>query len=174
MKRLPAKRFLYATVGSFLAIMAVGFAPPAAAQPSSTPQSAPEIDANAIGGVVTSRFGPEAGVWVVAETKELGTRFAKMVVTDDFGRFVLPDLPKAHYQIWVRGYGLVDSPKTAGEPGQRMYLTAEVAPNPRPLPNIIRPYTGSRCCASPTRADFQVQGRTGTGSGRVQDAGPVA
>jgi hypothetical protein len=56
--------------------------------------------------VVTSRSRPEAGVWVIAETRELGTRFAKIVVTDDRGRFVLPDLPKAQYQVWVRGYGL--------------------------------------------------------------------
>ena len=34
-----------------------------------------------------------------------------MVVTDDQGRYVLPDLPKATYSIWVRGYGLTDSRK---------------------------------------------------------------
>ena len=44
------------------------------------------IDDKAIGGVVTSRFGPEAGVWVIAETKDLGTRFVKAVVTDERGR----------------------------------------------------------------------------------------
>ncbi len=54
------------------------------------------IDNKSIGGVVTSRFGPEAGVWVIAETRDLGTRFAKMVVTDERGRYVIPDLPKAH------------------------------------------------------------------------------
>ena len=69
------------------------------------------IDNDDIGGVVTSAKGPEAGVWVIAETTDLPTRFAKMVVTDDQGRYVLPDLPKANYNIWVRGYGLVDSPK---------------------------------------------------------------
>ena len=61
--------------------------------------------------MVTSAKGPEAGVWVIAETGELPTRFARMVVTDDGGRYVLPDLPKANFSIWVRGYGLVDSPK---------------------------------------------------------------
>ena len=69
------------------------------------------IDNDDIGGVVTSTKGPEAGVWVIAETNDLPTRFAKMVVTDDQGRYVMPDLPKANYDIWVRGYGLVDSPK---------------------------------------------------------------
>ena len=65
--------------------------------------------AGEIGGVVTSAKGPEAGVWVIAETKDLGTKFVKIVVTDDQGRYMLPDLPKANYKIWVRGYGLVDS-----------------------------------------------------------------
>ncbi|WP_024507497.1 hypothetical protein [Bradyrhizobium sp. ARR65] len=88
-----------------------------------------EIGANDIGGVVTSRFGPEAGVWVIAETRDLGTGFAKIVVTDDAGRFLIPDLPKAHYQLWVRGYGLVDSKKIAADPGSRHSLAADIAPN---------------------------------------------
>jgi hypothetical protein len=87
------------------------------------------IDDDDIGGVVTSRFGPEAGVWVIAETNELGTRFAKIAVTDERGRYVVPDLPKAHYQIWVRGYGLVDSAKVPAEPGKLLNLTAETAPS---------------------------------------------
>src|SRR5262250_1974885 len=70
-----------------------------------------KIGGDDIGGVVTSPNGPEAGVWVIAETTDLPTRFAKVVVTDDRGRFVVPDLPKANYDVWVRGYGLVDSPK---------------------------------------------------------------
>src|SRR5215469_17498599 len=91
--------------------------------------AAPAIDPDDIGGVVTSRFGPEAGVWVIAETTELGTRFAKIAVTDERGRYVVPDLPKAHYRVWVRGYGLVDSTKVAAEPGQTLNLTAETAPS---------------------------------------------
>src|SRR5262245_7801098 len=66
------------------------------------------IDADDIGGVVTSAKGPEAGVWVVAQTTNLPTKFIRIVVTDDRGRYVIPDLPKASYDIWVRGYGLVD------------------------------------------------------------------
>jgi hypothetical protein len=91
--------------------------------------AAVEIDDDDIGGVVTSRFGPEAGVWVIAETTELGTRFAKIAVTDERGRYVVPDLPKAHYRVWVRGYGFVDSPKVAAEPGKILNLTAETAPS---------------------------------------------
>ncbi|HET7007905.1 MAG TPA: carboxypeptidase-like regulatory domain-containing protein, partial [Candidatus Binatia bacterium] len=88
-----------------------------------------QIDSDDIGGVVTSAKGPEAGVWVIAETTELPTRFARMVVTDDNGRYVLPDLPKANYNIWVRGYGLVDSPKVKSAPGKILNLKAVVAPS---------------------------------------------
>src|SRR5215468_468826 len=98
--------------------------------PAAPAVAAPPIDGDDIGGIVTSRFGPEAGVWVVAETTELGTRFAKMAVTDERGRFVVPDLPKATYRVWVRGYGLVDSPKVTTEPGKILNLTAVIAPDP--------------------------------------------
>ena len=76
------------------------------------------IDNDDIGGIVTGPAGPEAGVWVIAETDDFETRYAKIVVTDDQGRYVVPDLPPADYQVWVRGYGLVDSAKVAGRPGQ--------------------------------------------------------
>ena len=82
-----------------------------------------------LGGTVTGPQGPEAGVWVIAETTDLPTRFAKIVVTDAQGRYVLPDLPKATYSVWVRGYGLVDSPKVRTEPGKVLNLTAVPAPN---------------------------------------------
>ena len=59
----------------------------------------------------------------------MGTRFAKVVVTDEHGRYVIPDLPKAKYQVWVRGYGLVDSAKTVAEPGQQLNLQAATAPS---------------------------------------------
>src|SRR3954454_9450860 len=82
------------------------------------------IDADDIGGVVTSTKGPEAGVWVIAETRDTPTRYTKIVTTDDQGRYVLPDLPKANFDIWVRGYGLVDSPKTKAQPGKNLDLKA--------------------------------------------------
>ena len=55
---------------------------------------------------------------MIAETTDLPTKFAKSVVTDDQGRYVIPDLPVANYKVWVRGYGLVDSPKLRAKPGQ--------------------------------------------------------
>src|SRR5216683_1289638 len=110
-----------------VAVLITGL-PTGAQQPPAQPPAV-QIDDKAIAGVVTSRFGPEAGVWVIAETKDLGTRFAKMVATDERGRYVIPDLPKANYRVWVRGYGLVDSEKVASEPGKTLNLTAAVAPN---------------------------------------------
>src|SRR5436309_4007969 len=95
-------------------------------------QSAPaavSIGDSDLGGVVSGPNGPEAGVWVIAETTDLPTKFAKIVVTDDQGRYVLPDLPKANYNVWVRGYGLVDSPKVASAPGKILNLAAVPAPN---------------------------------------------
>ncbi|HEV2149161.1 MAG TPA: carboxypeptidase-like regulatory domain-containing protein [Longimicrobiaceae bacterium] len=89
------------------------------------------IDRDDIAGVVTGASGPEAGVWVIAETSDLPTKFARIVVTDDQGRYLLPDLPQASYDVWVRGYGLVDSPKQRAEPGTTLNLQATPAPNPR-------------------------------------------
>ncbi len=87
------------------------------------------IDDDDIGGVVTGPSGPEAGVWVIAETHDLPTRFARIVVTDNRGRYLLPDLPSASYDVWVRGYGLIDSPKAQANPGARLDLTAVIAPD---------------------------------------------
>lgn len=101
-----------------------------AQQPASVPAVKTNVPVKArdIGGVVASTNGPEAGVWVVAETSDLPTRFIRIVVTDDQGRYLLPDMPEANYRVWVRGYGLVDSPKYHGVPGQTLNLTAVVAP----------------------------------------------
>jgi hypothetical protein len=86
------------------------------------------VGASDIGGTVASAKGPEAGVWVIAETTELPTKYAKVVVTDDRGHYLIPDLPKANYSVWVRGYGLVDSPKVQSAPGRTLDLTAVPAP----------------------------------------------
>ena len=88
-----------------------------------------KLDSDDIGGVVTSSNGPEAGVWVIAETHDLPVRYIKIVVTDDRGRYLIPELPKATYSVWVRGYGLVDSPKVMAEPGKQLNLTATLAPD---------------------------------------------
>jgi len=88
-----------------------------------------QIGSTDIGGVVTGEKGPEAGVWVIAETHDLPVRYIKIVVTDDQGRYLLPDLPKANYDVWVRGYGLVDSTKIKSEPGKLVDHKAVTAPD---------------------------------------------
>jgi hypothetical protein len=104
----------------------------ACAVPMDKPQAADEaihVGASDLGGVVNSTKGPEAGVWVIAETNDLPTKFAKIVVTDGRGRYLMPDLPQASYNVWVRGYGLVDSPKIRTGPGKLLNLTAMTAPS---------------------------------------------
>ncbi|HUK60581.1 MAG TPA: carboxypeptidase-like regulatory domain-containing protein [Stellaceae bacterium] len=114
--------------GAAIAVSLALFAAPAA-RAQQKQSEAIHIGPQDIGGVVTSPHGPEAGVWVIAETTELPTKFTRIVVTDDKGRYVVPDLPTADYYVWVRGYGLVDSPKMRGAPGRRLDLEAVPAPS---------------------------------------------
>ena len=86
---------------------------------------------------MTGPSGPEAGVWVIAETRDLPTPFVKIVVTDDRGRYLVPDLPKATYNVWVRGYGLVDSPKTQTAPGKTLDLKAVPASSPAAAAQVL-------------------------------------
>src|SRR3954471_13560346 len=117
--------FLSAAVAALLCFAP----PPAGAQQPDATQVA--IDNDDIGGVVRSANGPEAGVWVIAETRDLGVRYIKSVVTDDQGRFVVPDLPKANYRVWVRGYGLVDSDSTRATTGSTVNLRAGREASPK-------------------------------------------
>jgi hypothetical protein len=87
------------------------------------------VAADEIRGTVKSAHGAEGGVWVIAETQDFQTRFAKIVVTDEAGRYLIPDVPKAKYRVWVRGYGLADSPKTDATPGHTLNLTVLAAPD---------------------------------------------
>ncbi|HXW69839.1 MAG TPA: carboxypeptidase-like regulatory domain-containing protein [Methylocella sp.] len=120
---------LTAWIRSGIFIAAVLAAP---ARLKAEPKAEPILDIGDtdLGGIVTSSKGVEAGVWVIAETTGLPTKFVKIVVTDDQGRYLLPQLPKARYDLWVRGYGLVDSPKIQTSPGTMVNLTAVVAPTP--------------------------------------------
>src|SRR4051812_18995051 len=125
---MRSSRRLVALVGAAVAvIMAASFDGVSARQGSASVA----IDKDDIGGVVTGAKGPEAGVWVIAETKDLPTKFIRIVVPDDRGRSLLPDLPAAAYDVWVRGYGLVDSPRVKVKPGTALNLTAVTAPTPK-------------------------------------------
>ena len=121
------------------------------------------IDADDLGGVVTGAKGPEAGVWVIAETTELPTRFAKIAVTDDQGRYLIPDLPKAKYSVWVRGYGLVDSAKVTAAPGQPLDLKAAEAPSARAAAEYYPAGYWFSLLRVPPKSEFPGTGPTGNG-----------
>ena len=111
------------------AIAAAGCAALAVAACGPAMDQTSPMDDDDISGVVTGPNGPEAGVWVIAETMDLPTRFSRIVVTDDAGQYLMPDLPSATYDVWVRGYGLVDSERVSAQPGDMLDLTALVAPD---------------------------------------------
>jgi hypothetical protein len=123
----------------------------------------PAIDNDDIGGVVTGTRGPEAGVWVIAETRATPTRLIKSVVTDDRGRFVIPDLPKADYDVWVRGYGLVDSAKVKAAPGKTLSLTAAPAPDKRAAARYYPAQYWYALLQVPPKSDFPGTGDEGNG-----------
>jgi hypothetical protein len=121
------------------------------------------VDSDDLGGVVTSTKGPEAGVWVIAETNDLPTKFVKIVVTDDRGRYLLPDLPKGNYNVWVRGYGLVDSQKVQTAPGKNLNLTAVIAPNARAAAEYYPAGYWLSLIKIPEKSEFPGNGPGGNG-----------
>src|SRR5258708_19448268 len=133
---------------------AVFFAVPAYAQ---------KIGASDIGGVVAGPTGPEAGVWVIAETNDLPTKFIKVVVTDDKGRYLIPELPKANYSVWVRGYGLADSAKTPAAPGKRGKLDVWMAPSAKGAAEIYPGMYWYSMLKIPAKNEFPGTGEKGNG-----------
>src|SRR5579884_3271963 len=141
----------------FLALFMAGFETSQLAAETANPQN------NDLEGAVTSTNGAEAGVWVIAETTDLPTRFVKIVVTDEQGRYVLPDLPQANYSVWVRGYGLVDSPKVQAMPGQALNLTAVVAPDAHAAAQYYPAGYWFSMLRPPDKSEFPGTGDSGNG-----------
>ena len=115
------------TRGPYLGIVAAGLAVFLAASLARMSAQQPaggavRIDNDDIGGVVTSAKGPEAGVWVIAETTDLPTKFVKIVVTDDRGRYLVPDLPKANYRCGCAATGWWIRAKVQAVPGKSLDL----------------------------------------------------
>src|SRR5688572_2746395 len=134
-----------------------------AAAPRALQQQTVAIDPDDIGGIVTGPSGPEAGVWVIAETTDLPTKFVRIVVTDDRGRYLVPDLPGANYSVWVRGYGLVDSPKSSSRPGRTVNLTAVPAPNAKAAAEYYPAGYWFSLLQVPAASEFPGTGPTGNG-----------
>jgi len=100
---------------------------------------------------------------VIAETRATPTRLSKTVVTDDQGRYVVPDLPAGEYDVWVRGYGLVDSPKIKASPGKTLNLKAVVAPNKKAAAEYYPAQYWFSLLQVPPKSDFPGTGETGNG-----------
>ncbi len=161
---------------SYLGIVAIGFAAvlgiARTGRTAGKPAAEIKIVSDDIGGLVTSSKGPEAGVWVIAETKDLPTGYRKIVVTDDQGRYVIPELPKANYDVWVRGYGLVDSPKVKAAPGKMLNLTAVLAPDAHEAAQYYPAAYWYSMLHIPPKSDFPGTGEKGNGiSERIKDQG---
>src|SRR5262245_49859617 len=154
------RMYLQLAVIAFAAAMVVSLA---GVQGQVAPQAAVAVDKDDIGGVVTGPRGAEAGVWVIAETRSLPTRFIRIVATDDEGRFLVPDLPDAEYDVWTRGYGLVDSQKIKARPGQTLALTATAAPNKRAAANYYPALYWFALLQVPSKSDFPGTGEEGNG-----------
>ena len=116
-----------------------------------------------ISGTIRSAAGPEAGVWVIAETNDLETKFAKIVVTDNAGKFLIPDLPAASYQVWVRGYGLADSDKKRARPGDTVSFTARAAASPQAAAQIYPSNYWYSLLQIPEAHEFPGTGQGGNG-----------
>jgi hypothetical protein len=117
-----------------------------------------------ITGVVSSAKGPEAGVWVIAETEALPTKFRKIVVTDDRGRYLLPELPQGvSYKVWVRGYGLVDSPPVTAKTDATLNLTAVVAKTPKEAAEYYPASSWAALIEPPKASEFPGTGPKGNG-----------
>jgi hypothetical protein len=157
---MATRRFLLSSLVALAiwVVLAVSPALTSARQTNGVP-----VDNDDLGGVVMGPKGPEAGVWVIAETTDLPTRFTRMVVTDDRGRYLIPDLPKAKYDIWVRGYGLVDSPKVKSDSGKNVDLKAVVAPNPRAAAEYYPAAYWFSMLRVPDKSEFPGTGPTGNG-----------
>jgi hypothetical protein len=156
---MSRKLFALGIAGGLL-VCAASFSGVRAFQSAAT---APTIDSDDLGGTVTGPSGPEAGVWVIAETTDLPTTFAKIVVTDDRGRYLVPDLPKATYNVWVRGYGLVDSRKIQTPPGKTVNLTAVKASSPVAAAEYYPAAHWLSLMEVPAKSEFPGTGPSGNG-----------
>jgi hypothetical protein len=164
-KKLSYLGIVAIALGAFFGIARTG-------RTAGKPAAEIKIVSDDIGGVVTSSKGPEAGVWVIAETKDLPTGYRKIVVTDDQGRYVIPELPKANYDVWVRGYGLVDSPKVKAMPGKMLNLTAVLAPDAHAAAQYYPAAYWYSLLHIPPKSDFPGTGDKGNGiSERIKDQG---
>src|SRR5262249_12630721 len=122
------KASLHSSVAAIGAALLLSLSPARLAAQQTAPAGV-TVGESDLGGGGSGPKGPEAGGWGIAEATDPPPNIRTTGVTDDEGRYVLPELPKANYTVWVRGYGLVDSPKLQSAPGKILNLNAVPAPN---------------------------------------------
>ncbi|MGB7290567.1 MAG: hypothetical protein WBD99_00135 [Thermodesulfobacteriota bacterium] len=139
-----SRGMIISVVWAVISLIIFGNYQEAHSQPPSMGPSADYIE-----GKVHVQGGSAAGVWVIAESKEFHTNeisqgniipdiYRKIVVTDDQGNFVIPELPNATYDLWVRGYGLKDStPIKASPSGKKVQLFADLASSPQEAAQVF-------------------------------------
>src|SRR3984893_3750900 len=161
-KSAMKKRALYSVMAGFaiVALLGASMVGRVAGQASG---GTVNVGKGEIGGTVTSAKGPEAGVWVIAETADLPTRYMKEVVTDDRGRYLIPDLPQANYTVWARGYGLLDSAKVKTEPGKLVDLKPTVAPDAKSAAHYYPAIYWYSLVSVPKANEFPGTGAQGNG-----------
>ena len=152
------RRFIVSGIGAAVAAALAFTASPGAVQ-----QPEPAADGADLRGVVRGAAGPEAGVWVIAETDDLDTRFRKIVVTDDAGQFLVPDLPAATYSVWVRGYGLIDSESVSAAPGDTVELDVTPAATPAEAAHVYPANYWYSLLEPPAPGEFPGTGPDGNG-----------
>jgi hypothetical protein len=162
MKKIYLRLRVALLCAGLIGLMAVFSAHPTKAQQGGAAAS----PTGYIGGTVQGDKGPEAGVWVIAETKDLATNFIKIVVTDDRGRFMLPELPTATYKVWVRGYGIVDSTPLEMKPSAtNVNLKAAAAKTPQEAAKVYPGNYWLSLLEPPAKSMFPGTGPKGNGLG---------
>src|SRR3712207_1193685 len=93
----------------------------------------PHVGPADIGGTVTGPKGPEAGVWVIAETSEVPTKYAKVFDTDDGDRDLNPDPTRRSYSVIMHDIGRVHTQKRHETQGGTLALRPVQAARARAL-----------------------------------------
>ena len=73
------------------------------------------------------------------------------------GATSIPDLPKANYQVFVRGYGLADSDRVQAAPGKILNLTAKIAPSPKDAAQYYPANYWFAMLNIPAKSEFPIQ-----------------
>ena len=157
-KGFDRRTTLVAIAGILLSSLVIAISGQTGAKP------AVAIDNDDIGGVVTGRARARGG--------RLGDRGNQRPADPPHqeassptigGAILVPDLPKANYDVWVRGYGLVDSPKVKATPGKTVNLKAVAAPDKKAAAQYYPAQYWFSLLQMPPKSDFPGTGDTGNG-----------